>query len=320
MLQRYTPAAVCPAMHLHPRLLLYTSARVQVADIKAALRQQGIRYPKGALKAELAELLRWSSQVAAGGDTEASAKAGTSKAAAEDSAGPTVSPETYGWDAGAVTGASAGGSAAAAAPAGGMAVSASSAAGEAARCAAGQYGSDEPVRPGIAQFEDVATAAEAAVEKEAAGENRAVEHVALHAEASMDLGAGGYDDNGAQAAGPATDTSASGKQKRQRQRGGEKSRARGGKAAAAENGDAAAAQGADTGAAGSDDVHAVATASDGFGLAGKPAAAGGKGGASAAKGKSNGARKANAPARTSAAAAASEVAPEGFRARKRSRQ
>ena len=236
-------------MHLHPRLQLCTRTCVQVADIKAALRQQGIRYPKGALKAELAELLRWSSQSGLLVATRKQLpKLPSARQLQRTPHGPTVSPETYGWDASTAAGTSAGGSAAAAAPAGGIGcLTARSAASEAARCAAGQYGPDEPVRPGIAQFEDVATAAEAAVEKKAAGENRAVEHVALHAEASMDLGAGGYDDNGAQAAGLATDTAASGKQKRQRKHGGEKGRARGGKPAAAENGDAATAQGADAG-------------------------------------------------------------------------
>ena len=71
------------------------------------------------------------------------------------------------------------------APAAPSAGDADAAAIEAAACAivSGTAGPSAAVVPGTQQFVDVASAAEAAREKAAAGENRAVEHVALHDEA-----------------------------------------------------------------------------------------------------------------------------------------
>lgn len=168
---------------------------LQVPELKAHLRQLGVRYPAGAKKAELVDLVTWAGGMAAGpsgaATTAAQAQAGSGGAAVPGRAAgeAAVSPELYEWDAHAgPSNIQAASTAAAAAnsPSGAQ----ESAASHAARCAAGEYGPAEPVVPGIRQFEAVATAREAAMEKEAAGENRAVEHVALAENADGLIGLG----------------------------------------------------------------------------------------------------------------------------------
>jgi HeH/LEM domain len=139
---------------------------VQVPQLKAALRNRGIRYPAGAKKAELVEQLRWADSLAQSAPADTGAAATTTAAAAAADAAA-VSPEVYDWDS--------------AAPPSRAATAAAVPPGAAARFAAGDFGLDEPVVPGIRQFEAVASAGEAEIEKEAAGENRAVEHVAMTA-------------------------------------------------------------------------------------------------------------------------------------------
>ena len=156
---------------------------LQVPELKAQLRQLGVRYPAGAKKAELVELATWAGTMATGAGPPAPAVSAPAGDAGDDA---TVSPELYEWDA---AGPSSSGAPAAPA-ASGAAAAQESAASHAARCAAGEYGPNEPVVPGIRQFEAVATAREAALEKEAAGENRAVEHVALAENADGLIGLG----------------------------------------------------------------------------------------------------------------------------------
>ena len=176
-------------------------ALVQVPELKAVLRSRGMRYPQGQKKAELVELVRWAEGLAesapgapAAAQSTAPAPDGTAQAADASQAAAVVSPEVYKWDDAALAATNAAPSANKPAK---MAAVAASGTSMAARFAAGAFDDTEPVVPGIRQFETVATAEEAAIEKEAAGENRAVEHVALHEDPTAPEGLGPMTGNAA---------------------------------------------------------------------------------------------------------------------------
>ena len=150
-------------------------AALQVNQLKMALRARGVRYPGGAKKAELRDLLRWA--------LDSAAPAGD---APQPALAPAVFPETYDWDALAdgQSDAESDDVEVVAEAAGSSAAAAAAADTPAATLAHDVEGADA-VRPGTQQFERVATAEEAAREKALAGENRAVEHVALHDDAGV---------------------------------------------------------------------------------------------------------------------------------------
>lgn len=156
-----------------------------------ALRARGIIYPKTSKKAELLELVKWALQSEATG------------AAPVASCAPAVFPETYDWDQlivgqsdaesdpGVKEGTLSGGVIEPQQSLAHKRLKVSEATGnkQAAEAAAHSKAAElgrrvessaiPDVHPGTQQFDRIATAAEAAQEKELAGENRAVEHVAL---------------------------------------------------------------------------------------------------------------------------------------------